>query len=71
MNCLHFPKLFGNSAHTRLAGLPKVAKSRGKQGRPAAGTALAALIGYSAVPGVVHIDRSMRPVGCDLVLGGG
>ena len=46
-------------AHTRLTGLPKVAKSRGKRGRPAATTATTstwALIGYNAVPSV-YIGR--------------
>jgi hypothetical protein len=58
MKYLHVPKLFENCAHTRLAGLPKVAKSRGKQDRPAATTTTTgALIGYVSVPGVVCIGR--------------
>ena len=56
-NIFGVPKLFENCAHTRLAGLPKVAKSRGKQDRPAATTKLVALIGYISVPGVVCVGR--------------
>jgi hypothetical protein len=52
---LHVPKLFEICAHTRLAGLPKVAKAGGKRGRPAAAAVLVELIGYIAVTGVVYI----------------
>lgn len=52
---LRVAKLFENCAHTRLAGLPKVAKAGGKRGRPAAAAVLVELIGYIAVPGVVYI----------------
>jgi hypothetical protein len=57
MKYLHVPKLSENCAHTRLVGLPKVAKSRDKQDRPAAVTTLVALIGCISVPGVVCIGR--------------
>jgi hypothetical protein len=66
---LYFPKLFGNCAHTRLAGLPKVAKSRGKRGRAACRTASGG-IDRLFRRAWRSIYRSMRPVGCDLVLEG-
>lgn len=70
MRRLYFPELFGDCAHTRLAGLPKVAKSRGMRVRPAARTASGDIDGlFRCAWRSVH--RSMRPVGCDLVLGGG
>jgi len=55
---IHVTKLFGgNCAHTRPAGLPKVAKSRGKRGRPAATTGVCGIDRLHRRACVVYIGR--------------
>lgn len=71
MKYLRVPKVFENCAHTRLAALPKVAKSGGKQDRPAAVAGDAGGIDRLYLRAWRSVYRSMGRAGCDLVLGTG